>query len=460
MPQPFDYTTGQNGPSIADNFLSGVQSGQTLRNNQDQLQFAEKQRQLALQRQQQQQKDIVGYFNLPAPSARDTAKLVLTYPELAKPAQEAFGAMSTEQQTAKLGEATSIYGALTSGRPDLAKQNLDGQILAAKNAKRPAQEVAQLQMLSDMIDKDPQSATRFAGLHLASILGPEKFTAAYGGTQAAEKQAATLPSDVRKGAAEATSAEAKAGIDTATAPAMIEKPVLENQMIGENITTAQQKRDLDAFDSQIKAANSETQRGELQLKRDEYVQKMQQQNQNQGLDTQNLLDGINSSLDLVGRIKAHPALAGYTGSDPTKRFAGGVGSTLGKALAILPGTADKDFRSMVETLKSQQFLNQAKELKGMGALSDAEGARIERAIASLDVDQSPQAFTTALGVIESTLNRGREKALASGKTPTGGGAFVFKSPKFGNVTEGQINQVMKQNPGSTRAQVIEFLQSK
>jgi hypothetical protein len=28
-------------------------------------------------------------------------------------------------------------------------------------------------------------------------------------------------------------------------------------------------------------------------------------------------------------------------------------------------------------------------MKGMGALSDAEGARIERAVASLDADQSP-----------------------------------------------------------------------
>ena len=43
----------------------------------------------------------------------------------------------------------------------------------------------------------------------------------------------------------------------------------------------------------------------------------------------------------------------------------------------------------VETLKSNVFLQQVGLMKGMGALTDAEGARLEKSIAALDLSLSP-----------------------------------------------------------------------
>jgi hypothetical protein len=117
----------------------------------------------------------------------------------------------------------------------------------------------------------------------------------------------------------------------------------------------------------------------------------------------------------------------------------GVGSTIGKVLGYVPGTDAKDFRAKLDTLKSQQFLTQAKEMKGMGALSDAEGARIERAVASLDADQSPAGLQERAGRDRDHPAKGHAKLVASGKLPKAGGAFVMRHPVYGNVGDGDIN---------------------
>src|SRR5690606_5068360 len=68
-------------------------------------------------------------------------------------------------------------------------------------------------------------------------------------------------------------------------------------------------------------------------------------------------------------------------SEGLSKTAGGWG-----VMAKIPGTDARSYSQQVETLKSQVFLNQVEKMKGMGALTDAEGARLEKAIASLDIN--------------------------------------------------------------------------
>jgi hypothetical protein len=215
------------------------------------------------------------------------------------------------------------------------------------------------------------------------------------------------------------------------------------------------KQQLSALDKQIAQANSETERGKLQLERDKLVQQQQMNGQSVQQDTQQQLETVQNGLSTVKSILSSPALdeSSWTpgiGSGP-------VSGIIGKVSGWMPGTEMTDMKAKIETLKSQQFLNQAKALKGMGALSDAEGARIERAVASLDPDQSAKSFKGALNVIQSTLERAQNKLVASGKLPTAGGAFVMQHPVYGNVSEGDINKLMAAHPGSTREQVIQYL---
>ena len=124
------------------------------------------------------------------------------------------------------------------------------------------------------------------------------------------------------------------------------------------------------------------------------------------------------------------------------------------------GTDRKDLEGLVDTLKSQQFMTGIKQMQGLGALSNAEGEKIASAVASLNLDQSLPAFNNAVGVIEANMRKAQARLVATPTLPTAGGGFVLKSPTYGNVTEGDINRLLKEHPGSTREQVLQFLQAK
>jgi hypothetical protein len=155
-------------------------------------------------------------------------------------------------------------------------------------------------------------------------------------------------------------------------------------------------------------------------------------------------------MQTVDTILKHPGATG---------FFYGPGTFGGKMSGYIPGTDRKDIDALVTTLKSQQFMTGIKQMQGMGALSNSEGDKIASAVASLDLDQTPGAFKNALGVIQRNLKQAEAKLLGGNKLPSSGGAFLMKHPVYGNVTEGQINRLMQQNPGSTREQVMQFLQS-
>lgn len=73
--------------------------------------------------------------------------------------------------------------------------------------------------------------------------------------------------------------------------------------------------------------------------------------------------------------------------------------------SIVPGSAAKDFAAQVETLKAQVFMPAIQQMKGMGALSNTEGARVEAAISNLDTSQSTEQFKKSLEVIAQGMAR-------------------------------------------------------
>lgn len=85
--------------------------------------------------------------------------------------------------------------------------------------------------------------------------------------------------------------------------------------------------------------------------------------------------------------------------------AGGFG-----LMAKVPGSDAKTFATKLETLKSNVFLGQVSLMKGMGALTDAEGARLEKSIAALDLSLSPQELQQNLTYITQTMSRAAKSA--------------------------------------------------
>ena len=442
---PINYLAAMPQEDFLRDIQGGLQLGSALQTRK--LQQQEMARKLALQQAYQQ--DVTGF--MANPTADAALALSLKYPDMHAATKEAFGAWNSDRQQSELRDIGTLAAALKSGRHDVALGAVNRRIDTLKNAGQPSQE---FEMLRDSITKDQEGGTNHA-LGTAMVLLPYlpggKEVLANIGTLGTEQRAQEVqPYKVREAAAGADKADAEAveaGIKAANAPTAT---ALSNQTAREKIETARTEREIARLDTQIKQANSETERGRLQLQRAELQAKLDEKKLTQGTEAQDQVDTVRQSLETVSKIMDHPGASG---------FFYGPGTIGGKMTGFIPGTDRKDLEGLVTTLKSQQFLTGVKQMTGMGALSEKEGDKIGSAVASLDLDQSPAAFKIALGVIQANLKRAEAKLQASGKLSATGGAFVMRHPTYGNVTEGQINRLMQQNPGATREQVIQFLQS-
>ena len=115
---------------------------------------------------------------------------------------------------------------------------------------------------------------------------------------------------------------------------------------------------------------------------------------------QGVVASFDSALDTLNRIATHPG----------KSTAVGFGGT---TASMIPGTNAAGFASQLETFKAQVFLPQVQNLKGMGALSDAEGKRLTAAIGALDQKMKPAEFDSQLAIIKNDLNKARARVTGA-----------------------------------------------
>jgi len=119
------------------------------------------------------------------------------------------------------------------------------------------------------------------------------------------------------------------------------------------------------------------------------VERVQTINQ-KSIDTQ-------AALDSIEELLAHPGRISGTGAS--------------SFVSIIPGTAARGFQAQLETFKARTFIPMVSALKGMGALSDAEGKKLSAAVGALDPSMPEQEFERELRKIQKTLY---EKARAGG----------------------------------------------
>lgn len=436
---PIDYTsTFDNLQSPNAALMQGLQLGSVLR----QQQAAQAQQEQAQANQAAMNADLAMLSQNPTPDA--IGRISIKYPQLAKELKQSSEVLAPVQQQARLTQATQVYAAVQNGETDIAQNLLKDQAKAFRNSG-DEKSAGAAETMATLIKDHPEFAKTTIGLHLASEMGVDKFTTAFSGIGKEGRDAALAPAELAKAQADAKKASVDATVAAATTAEQIAKPASD-------LATAEQKRRLDEFDSQIKAADSETKRGQLTLDREKYVaeQGIKQQDLGQGAQAQ--IDSAQMALDNISSLRKNPLLQKTAGN-----WAAGIGTVMGQMLGNIPGTENKDFRGQLESLKSQVFLPAVQQVKGMGSLSNAEGEKLTASVAALDANMSPDAFKNALGIVEKYMTKGLQKGLATKTVPVQGGGFVINNPTYGKVSEGDINRLMKQYPGSTREQIMQFL---
>ena len=97
----------------------------------------------------------------------------------------------------------------------------------------------------------------------------------------------------------------------------------------------------------------------------------------------------------------------------------GTAPLIGGALSVIPKTDARDFANQLDSLKSATFMASIQNMKGLGALSNAEGSRVMNLITKLDPQGSKKAFDGSLDMIDRYVKNGIENVnrQARGERP-------------------------------------------
>lgn len=153
------------------------------------------------------------------------------------------------------------------------------------------------------------------------------------------------------------------------------------------------------YDRQIANETNALKLADLQDKRQQNQQAIEQGKRDKVDAFSRANDTLDQTLDTASRVLKSPGFDKYFGVSMTKLP--GVGT--------IPGTDAADTEALVNTLSSQGFLTSIQQMKGMGALSDAEGKKISSAIASLDSKQSDKSARAAVNTIISVTQAAKER---------------------------------------------------
>lgn len=448
------YLQGMGSPF--DGVLEAYGQGQVLRQNRDTLQAeqAEQARKIAAQQQLEQ---------LDWNDQSAIAQVVAQFPEYTKGAKDYYDALEQKEQQSMLFDMSTSISALGSDRPDLAVQKMRDKAAAYNDMGLP-DKAEEYSMMAEWMATDPQSARKALLMNYSLLAGKDAGAAydSYSGAGIAEEAApvdraktqaeidelTTLTPlnankveaetvDAYAGAKQKIAAAGKLGAETTEINEMLPYKQAEsgsrsslntaNSTLAATRATdipiaradaqAQQEvnNQLAQLKIQLQSESNQVQRERLgiQIKNLEFKQAQyeaglttkqiatNQKNQERLAQYESQKEGLAQSRATITRLLNNKgAMYGLFGG-------GAVGPIAGKVPSIRAAT--KAFEKDIETLKSQVFLTQVEKMRGLGALTDFEGKKLETAIASLDLDMGEKDMMRNLAIIHDSTKLAEER---------------------------------------------------
>lgn len=143
------------------------------------------------------------------------------------------------------------------------------------------------------------------------------------------------------------------------------------------------------LDRQIARETNQIKLDELKQKQADVRQKAEIAKSDRQAAAQGAVDTFSTALDSLGEIGKSPGLSKAVG--------------VRSAFPTVPGSDAANFEARLDTFKAQTFLPMVASLKGMGALSDAEGKKLSDAVGALSPKMSEDAFRSSIGKIRTQL---------------------------------------------------------
>lgn len=399
MPEPYNYMLGGNLPDPAKAVLSGIGTGIKLYDTLAEANLNRQKLRTAILEQQQQQQMQTELGELSKnPTTDALVKMMIKYPKLSEHFKSTYGVLSGEQQRNKLNQASQVYAALEAGKNDTAMQTLEEQAAAYRNSGLD-NDAKVLDDLRELIKASPETAKTSTGLFLASAMGPDKFAETFTKLGAERRAAGLAPSELKKAEADAEKAAVGAKFAESEAVANLQKA-------GWDIKKIQNDIEISKINARIAAGNLALSRETNALKREELGLKIQEMRDKRD---EVVRDRVASAAEARGTIDNILSTAQMVMNTPKDVVGAAAGPVSAKTPTLRQATAD--FEELINTMKSQTFLAQVNRMKNLGTLSDAEGAKLEKGLASLELRQSPERLMSNVAEIHRLMTKARERLV-------------------------------------------------
>lgn len=355
MAGPYDYTSG-NG------FGQGLQLAGLFQQTQQQraqAEQAERDRATALQFQQ----DWQSSFGDPQKMTALAAK----YPGQMEAIKAGIG-FQGEQHQADLGNAArDLRIAIATKNPQAV------QAAAAKHAGVLATIGSSPEDIAQQFQSDPSSLSQVVDAVGMNALGAKDY---YG----VENDRTQRQQDQQKIEETARSNRASEAVQWAN-----------NNIAQQNVNLRRLELNDKKYDRQIANETNALKLADLQDKRQQNQQAIEQGKRDKADAYNTSMDALTRTVETAGKVLNSPGFTGYFGTNwnpLSNRW--------------IPGTDAADTEALVDTLQSQGFLSGVQQMKGLGALSNAEGQKIMAAIGSLKPGQSEKSAKAAIKTIIDT----------------------------------------------------------
>ncbi|ALX96060.1 DNA injection protein [Serratia fonticola] len=236
--------------------------------------------------------------------------------------------------------------------------------------------------VATMYQQNPQGFGEFADHLGMAAIGPEKYF---------EFQDKAVGRDIDRGklAEQVRSNKAGEGLQARGQDIQIRGQNIsaQNAALDREIKRAEVQDKV--LDRQIARETNAIKLEELKQKQVDVRQKAEVARADRQATAQGAIDTFDTALNSLKTITSSPGLSKAVGFN--------------SAFPTIPGSDAANFEAQLDTFKAQTFLPMVQSLKGMGALSDAEGKKLSDAVGALSPKMSEEAFRKSAGTIEKTL---------------------------------------------------------
>jgi hypothetical protein len=401
--------TGING------FGQGFQIGALMRQsnalNQARELEAKKAQQLQLRTEQLQ--TALGDISLltdPYERVQGLNNVMLKFPEVADKLKSQATFYSDQVKENATNQLLPALNALNLGKKDIAIDRLTSAATAFKNSGNTRGADALNAYIEDIKGATEVAPLVQSGyLTLASILGPDKLADTLKNSQDYATTQATIPETVAQAqqkteqekSTTAIKAEEAAQAPLNTQLKQIElkyaepKALQEIEQRGWNIENLKNDIDYKKAQTRISAMNAalaregnELKKDELRLKIQDATLKQDEKLRTKAADVEKAHYSMDNLLTTVDKLLKTPQ--------------GVIDSAAGTLSSKLPTVSGDvaNFEEDLKTLGSQIFLSQVPNMKGLGALTEAEGQKLQASLGSLDLRQTPERLKKNLEEIQ------------------------------------------------------------